>query len=151
MSRIRNASKSASRALDQEEKVDDLERRLKEKVEIASGFSDAIAQSRLMEQSMKFFDSDRSGLLTFPQFFAALTKFNFVGVQREIESLFNRYDEYATGSIDYKDLAKHLWGMGRGVKLDAAAKEIVARIRSRIVSLGGADGYHGLVRAISRC
>jgi hypothetical protein len=31
-----------------------------------------------------------------------MVKFNFVGVQREVEALFNRYDDDASGEIDYK-------------------------------------------------
>jgi cell division septum initiation protein DivIVA len=152
MSRARNATASVkrNRHFDLEEKVDELEQKLKEKIEVSSGFSDTVAQARMMEQTLKFFDVGGRGLLNYQDFFAAMTKFNFVGVQREIEELFNRYDEYATGYIDYKDFSKHLWGLGKSVKLDPVAKNIVEIIRNRIISIGGADGYHGLQRAIAR-
>lgn len=36
---------------------------------------------------------------------------SIVGVQREVEALFNRYDDYLSGFIDYKDLALVLYGL----------------------------------------
>jgi Ca2+-binding EF-hand superfamily protein len=80
-----------------EGKIDDLERRLIEKVEVSSGFAETLKQSRKMRQSLQFFDTAGSGFLNYSTFFQAMTQFNLVGVQREVEALFNRYDDYLTG------------------------------------------------------
>lgn len=43
-----------------------------------------------------------SGYIDYDEFFAAMVRLNFVGVQREIEALFDRYDENCDGTLDYK-------------------------------------------------
>ncbi len=82
-----------SKQLDMEKKVDDLEKRLREKFQVLTGFADPAVQARKLEQNFRYFDTDCSGVIDYPEFFAAMTKLNFIGCQREIESLFNRYDE----------------------------------------------------------
>lgn len=43
-----------------------------------------------------------SGYIDYDEFFAAMVRLNFVGVQRELEGLFDRYDENCDGTLDYK-------------------------------------------------
>ena len=35
-----------------------------------------------------------------------MVRLNFVGVEREIEALFDRYDEDCSGTIDYKGMLR---------------------------------------------
>jgi Ca2+-binding EF-hand superfamily protein len=79
-----------------EARVDDLEKRLKEKVEVSAGFADIEVRARKLEKCFKYFDTNDSKLIDYTEFFAAMTKLNFVGCQREIEALFNKYDEVFT-------------------------------------------------------
>jgi hypothetical protein len=46
-----------------------------------SGYGDEIAASRKLEQVFKFFDSNGSGYIDYDEFFAAMVRLNFVGVQ----------------------------------------------------------------------
>ena len=73
-----------------EKATDDLERRLKDKIERNTNFAGDEASARKLEHEFKFFDTDGSGKIDFQEFFAAMTSFNFVGVQQEVEALFNR-------------------------------------------------------------
>jgi len=105
-----------------ESKLDELERRLREKVNVATGFADDEVKVRKLKELFKFFDTDDSGFIDPAKFNAAMVKLNFVGVQREIESLFNRYDDDASGTIDYKEFSYHLFGLGGKPQLDGNSK-----------------------------
>ena len=124
-----------------EEKIDDLERRLKVRIEVNSGFAEAVPQSRMMRQQLQFFDSSGRGLLSFQEFFQAMTKFNLIGVQREVEALFNRYDDSLTGFIDYKEFSLCLYGLSKqSISLDKESRDVVYKMMSAIVAVGGASG-----------
>lgn len=133
-----------------EVRVDDLERRLKEKVEVLAGFADAETKKRKLTQQFKYFDTDNSGEIDYPEFFAAMTKLNFVGCQKEMEGLFNRYDDDASGTIGYEEFAAHLFGLTEATLLDGKAKDIVERVKNAIVSQGGVSGIHGVTRLLKR-
>jgi len=133
-----------------EARVDDLEKRLQEKCAVNSGFADAEVKSRQLEKSFKYFDTDNSGFIDYTEFFAAMTKLNFVGCQKEIEALFNRYDEDASGTIDYKEFSYGLFGIGEKPRFDSNAKNIVDRVKARILERGGVSGIHGCARVLRR-
>lgn len=130
--------------------MDTLEARLKERMEQVSGFADAEVQARALEQSFKKFDTNGSGLIEYQEFFAAMTSFNFVGVQREIEGLFNRYDDDASGEIDYKEFSYHLYGIGKAPVLDVNSKNVIEKVKARILAKDGASGIHSITRLLSR-
>lgn len=134
-----------------EAKVDDLERRLVEKIEVTSGFGEAEDQARKMRLSLKFFDTTGNGLLSYDEFFAAMTKFNLVGVQREIEALFNRHDEYLSGFVDYQEFSLRLWGLSpNAITLDPSSRVVINKLKGVLVSMGGASGYHRLMQIVKR-
>jgi hypothetical protein len=105
--------------------TDDLERRLKEKIEQNTNFAGPEGNARKLEHEFKFFDTNSSGAIDYQEFFAAMTHFNFVGVQQEMEALFNRYDEDASGDLDYHEFAYHLFGIGGAPKMDVNSKNVV--------------------------
>lgn len=134
-----------------EEKIDDLERRLKERVEVSSGFAEPLTQSRKMRQALQFFDAAGRGVLNYQGFFQAMTKFNLIGVQREVEALFNRYDDYLTGFLDYKELALVLYGLSpRAVSLDKESRFVIYKMKAAIISSGGASGLLNFVQQVKR-
>jgi len=92
-----------------EAKVDILEKKLKEKVEVTAAFADDVTKARKLEQMFRFFDRGNTGKIDYTSFFQAMTKLNFIGVQREIEALFNRYDDDGSGFVEYKEFAEHLF------------------------------------------
>jgi hypothetical protein len=87
----KKSSNAANQAF--EARTDDLERRLREKMEVGAGFADVEVRARKLVKVFHYFDTDDSGVIEYPEFFAAMTHLNFVGCQREIEGLFNRYDD----------------------------------------------------------
>jgi hypothetical protein len=131
-----------------EEKIDDLEKRLIQRIEVSSGYAETVSQSRLMRQQLQFFDSSGRGSLNFQEFFQAMTKFNLIGVQREVEALFNRYDSYLTGFLDYKELSLSLYGLSnRSITLDKESREVVYKMKSTLVSIGAASGLLNFIQS----
>lgn len=141
---------AASRRAEAEAKINDLERRLKEKIEVSTGFADPEVRARKLEQAFRYFDTNNSGAIDYDEFFAAMTKFNFVGVQREIEGLFNKYDEDASGTIDYREFSYYLFGIGERPTLDANSKNVVEKVKARILQKDGASGFHNVARILRR-
>eukprot|EP01035_Chromulina_nebulosa_P020734 gene20734-26884_t len=133
-----------------ERKVDDLERRLQSKIEITSGFTDTELQIRKLQQAFKFFDKNHSGFIDYQSFFSALTNLNFIGVQHEIEGLFNRFDDNATGYINYIELSRQIFGLGNRVTLDVNTRELVENIKARIVDKSGPHGIYTITKTLSR-
>lgn len=150
----RNPSRSASSSnanrtnTDFEGRLDDLEKRLKDKIEVATGFADDEVKARKLEQNFRFFDTNGNGTIDYSEFFAAMTKLNFVGCQKEIEGLFNRYDEDASGTLDYKEFAFSLYGIGERPRPDVNARNIVEKVKARIIERGGASGIHAVTRLL---
>ena len=57
--------------------------------------------------------------------------FTFI-TQRELESLFDRYDEDCSDSIDYKDFSNHMFGMGEHIAMNSTSRSMVERVRAPI-------------------
>lgn len=131
-----------------EEKVDELEVRLKGKIETASGFADNLTNARKMEQILKFYDTNHTGKLDFKQFFSAMIKFNFVGLNREVEALFSRYDDEATGYMDYKMIAFQLYGLGDKPVFDYDQRQTLYKLKTTIIQGGGASGIYDIIQLI---
>jgi hypothetical protein len=53
---------SKNKQLDMESRVDNLEKRLKEKIEVLSGFADAGIRARKLQQQFQIFDTNNSGI-----------------------------------------------------------------------------------------
>lgn len=79
-----------------------------------------------------------------------MNKFNFVGVQREMEDLFNKFDEEATGYIDYKVLSFYIFGLSNvgPPRTNPETRSIISDIRADVVRIAGADGIHQFCTAI---
>jgi calcyphosin len=135
---------------DLESKADELERRLKEKVQVMTGFADPEILARKLQSNFSFFDLNGSGTIDYQEFFAAMTKLNFIGVQKEIETLFNRYDEDASGTIDYKEFSYYLFNLGNKPTLDLNSRNIVEKVKARILEKDGASGIHKVARILRR-
>jgi Ca2+-binding EF-hand superfamily protein len=140
----------STKASELDAKMDILEKRLKEKMEQTSGYADEEVKARMLETSFKQFDSNGSNMIDYEEFFAAMSYFNFVGCQREVEGLFNRYDDDASGELDYKEFAYHLFGMGGKPTLDVNSKNIIEKVKARIIQKDGASGIHNVKRILQR-
>lgn len=135
---------------DTEFRVKELEQRLRAKFEVATGFADAEVRARLLERNFRFFDTDKSGEISYQEFFAAMTKLNFIGCQKDLECLFNKYDEDCSGTISYKEFGYGVFGIGDKPSMDVDSKNIVEKVKARIVQRGGASGFFGVSRILRR-
>jgi Ca2+-binding EF-hand superfamily protein len=127
-------------------RVDMLERKLRDLFEVKSGYKDPAAQSRLLEKHFRVFDSDVSGTVDFDEFSRAMVQLNFVGVQAEIEALFDRFDEDLNGVVSYAEFARGVLGKANVSEQTSAAKakSLLARVRERILEAGGKNGLRTL-------
>lgn len=126
------------------EKVDELERRIVDIVAISTGFADAISNSRKLISIFKFYDKDNSGLIDYTSYYTAMTKFNLLGVNREIEELFSRYDENVTGYMDYKQSVLSIYGLSGAPRLDKDQKSLLVKLKASVVAAGGLSGIYGV-------
>mmetsp|Transcript_25402 Transcript_25402/g.33170 ORF Transcript_25402/g.33170 Transcript_25402/m.33170 type:complete len:365 (-) Transcript_25402:458-1552(-) len=132
-----------------EDQLDDLEKRIKDKIDTNTGYgAEEEVKLRYLQNAFKYFDQDKSGFIDYDEFFAAMVRMNFIGVQRELEALFDRYDDDCSGTIDYQEFASHLFGMGRHVKSNAQSRSVVERVKARILELGGANGIRSCTRIL---
>jgi calcyphosin len=104
-----------------------------------------------VREHFSFFDTDNSGQITYEEFFAAMTKLNFVGVQRELEALFNKYDDDASGTISYEEFSGHLFGLGSNSIMDTKSQNIIERFKAKIMSSQyGVGGIHSARRVLAQ-
>lgn len=80
-----------------EKQIDDLEQRIRNNIEVMTGFVNEETQAYKLHLKFLRFDNRRSGYLTFEEFNAAMIEMNFVGVQRAVKGLFQRYDVDGVG------------------------------------------------------
>ena len=98
---------------------------------------DKAVAARKLENVFKYFDSDNSGLIDYPEFIAAMVRLNFVGMKREMDALFDRCDENGDGTLDYKEFASRLFGLGDYVLLDGQGKSVIERMKRKILENRG--------------
>ena len=65
----------------QDARVTNLEEALRKRLETLTNYGDQAQQIQKLQKTFSFFDTDSSGLIEFAEFFAAMTRLNFVGVQ----------------------------------------------------------------------
>ena len=133
----------------EQDKIDHMEKLLRDKMEVASGFASPEVRNRHLIQCFKFFDTNQTGFVNYSQFFAGMTKLNFIGCQREIESLFNRYDMDASGSLSYIDFSNRIFGVGAAVSLDKDGKRLMENLRQTLVTIGSTSALHTVSRLLS--
>uniref|UniRef100_K3WUX9 EF-hand domain-containing protein n=1 Tax=Globisporangium ultimum (strain ATCC 200006 / CBS 805.95 / DAOM BR144) TaxID=431595 RepID=K3WUX9_GLOUD len=122
--------------------IDALQTKLRDIFEIKSGYKDDVFQAKLLEKHFKTFDSDGSGVIDFDEFSRAMVKLNFVGVQAEVEALFDRFDEDLNGVISYTEFAQGVFG--HGAKATATSNSLLQRVRDKILDAGGKNGIRTL-------
>ncbi|CAM9454322.1 unnamed protein product [Hapterophycus canaliculatus] len=127
-----------------EDRIDLIEEKMRSKIDTMTGFSDVEAKSRALEKVFKYFDVGLTGRLDYNQFFAAMTRLNFVGVQRELESLFDRYDEDCSNTIGYKNLCDHIFQMGEHIAMNSTSRSLIERFKAQIFERGGVSGLRRL-------
>lgn len=54
-----------------------------------------------------------------------------MNAKRELESLFDRYDEDCSNTIDYKALCDHLFEMGEHIAMNSTSRAMIDRVSKR--------------------
>lgn len=124
-----------------ESRIDAMQTKLREVFEVKSGYKDEAFQTKLLEKHFKTFDSDGSGVIDFDEFSRAMVKLNFVGVQAEVEALFDRFDEDLNGVISYAEFAQGVFGYGGKAR---TSNTLLGRVRDHILEAGGKNGIRTL-------
>lgn len=132
-----------------DERLDNLEIALRKRMDTVTGFADPLVQQRELEKIFRHFDCDNSGVVEFNEFFAAMTRLNFVGVQRELEALFDRYDEDLSGTLDYNEFSRCLLGKAAEAP-GVTSKNAIERVKARILEMGGANGIRSIIHLLKR-
>lgn len=97
-----------------EKQIDDLEQRIRNNIEVMTGFVNEETQAYKLHLKFLRFDNRRSGYLTFEEFNAAMIEMNFVGVQRAVKGLFQRYD---VDGVGYEILNLYIYIVNSHIKI----------------------------------
>lgn len=92
------------------------------------------------------FNKDKDGWLSFEEFNAALVRMNFVGVQREVQALFDRYDTDGSGFLAFEEFSAALFGLIPNPAGDPVTRSAMERVRAKIAERGGLNGIRSLGR-----
>lgn len=133
---------------DIEVRVDAMEARLKAKVESDSGFADPATQCVKLQRIFRHFNADKDGWVSREEFIAALVRLNFVGVQAEVNALFDRYDGDGSGYLSYEEFTAGIFGLIPNVKNDPETRSAVEKVRNKIRERGGMNGIRTLGRIL---
>lgn len=136
----------AAASMSMDAKVDDVEARLRTKIESLSGFADEETQAMKLDAIFRHFDADKSGWIAFDEFNAALVRLNFVGLQKEVTALFDRYDEDGSGVLSYSEFSSGLFNLRANVAGNPETRSAVERVRRVIADRGGLNGIRTLAR-----
>ncbi|ETV85335.1 hypothetical protein H257_03101 [Aphanomyces astaci] len=133
-----------------EAKVDAIQDKLRSIFETKSGYRDEATQAKLLEKHFRYFDTDGSGVIDYHEFTSAMLRLNFVGVQAELEGLFDRYDEDLNGTLSYVEFASVIFGTNGVSKPSSHVKSVVERVKALILENGGKNGIRTLTVILRR-
>eukprot|EP00753_Platysulcus_tardus_P007636 PLAT15325.1.p2 GENE.PLAT15325.1~~PLAT15325.1.p2 ORF type:complete len:357 (+),score=205.89 PLAT15325.1:145-1215(+) len=131
-----------------EAKVDDLERRLRERIEVMTGFADDEVMIAKLEEVFKYYDTDGTGKVEFDEFLDGMYKLNFVGVNREVRHLFDRYDADGSEALSYGEFSAGVLGLKPHPSSSPEGRSVVERVRALILERGGKNGIRTLGRIL---
>jgi Ca2+-binding EF-hand superfamily protein len=133
-----------------ETRADAIETALRQRLETVTGcFADEKSLEAGLLKAFKFFDLNGSGEVDLDTFFVCMTRLHFVGVQKELETLFDRYDEDGSGSLSYQEFARAVAGAGFSAK-GSVAVSAIDRAKACILEKGGANGIRTLAHILRR-
>lgn len=89
-------------------------------------------------------------MISFDEFEAALSSLGCIGVQRQVQALFDRYDLDGSNTLDFQEFSSLLVGAKPNPHATAEVRAAMDRIRSGIAAAGGLDGIRALSRIFDR-
>ncbi|GMH53803.1 hypothetical protein TrRE_jg141, partial [Triparma retinervis] len=134
--------------------ADLMEKRIREYIEVKSGFGDPVVQERMLKKEFKFFDKDGSGEIDIEEFCNVLESLNCRGSDDDVDELFDRYDADCGGTITFVEFCSHLFkksGDHHPAEGDVnVTKSIVMRVREEILRRGGGNGLRSAAVMLRR-
>lgn len=124
--------------------LDRMEDAIRKKMESMTGFGDKTTQAFKLSMHFKQFDTDKSGKLNKDEFKAALVSLNFVGDQKGLEALFDRYDVDDSGTLTFVEFVEEVIGLKPNPKGDPYSRSVLERVRARVAERGGLNGIRTL-------
>ncbi len=116
--------------------IDHLESLVCERIRTLTGYATDHINVRTLAHQLKYSDKTDCGLITPYHFNEFLVRMNIVGV-RDIDMLFNRYDEDFNGFMDYREFAHSIFGSGPMKRLTGSALENFHSFRQNVVKKQG--------------
>ena len=134
--------------------ADLMEKRIREYIEVKSGFGDPVIQERMLAREFRLFDADGSGEIDMDEFVKVLVGLNCRGSDEDIDELFDRYDADCGGTITYKEFCDGLFKKDTtGIPKDGdvnVTKSIVQRVKDEILRRGGGNGLRSAAMLLKR-
>lgn len=124
--------------------IDDLEQRIRKNIEVLTGFQNEETQAYKLELKFLRYDTTKLSYLTFEEFTMAMIEMNFVGVQRAVKGLFERYDVDGNGHFPYKDFSKYLYNLIPNPQGSAEYRYSIQRFKDSVYELDGILGIRTL-------
>eukprot|EP01039_Chlorochromonas_danica_P015239 gene15239-17891_t len=124
--------------------VQKLERKIRERVELETGFASQNIQFRHLLHLLRFYDKTSSGSITYPHFQEFVLRMNCMSgfLARDVEFLFFRHDHFVLGYINCKEFAEQIYGIGPYPLLSREQLEVLEQVRRVICQ----NDVHAAVR-----
>eukprot|EP01064_Diplonema_japonicum_P004668 TRINITY_DN13066_c0_g1_i2.p1 TRINITY_DN13066_c0_g1~~TRINITY_DN13066_c0_g1_i2.p1 ORF type:complete len:365 (+),score=99.11 TRINITY_DN13066_c0_g1_i2:71-1165(+) len=125
-----------------EREADDVEVRLKKKLVAKHGLIDDDKTREALRKSFINFDANGNGRVSLQEFIRAMAVHSFVDMDDVLEVVFHKYDVDDSGSLEYDEFCKGLYGL---IPIPGASKECRELCRRITLSLKANRGSRNLV------
>jgi len=132
-----------------EDVVDRLERMLRSKFELKTGFAEPGQLSRTMHKALRALDTDDSEDLDPKRFATIMKKLNCGEDRAAVDALFHRYDVKDRGFVSMKEFSDAVFGIKTIARSNPECRNVIDQVRQKLLARGE-NGYRGLVRILRR-
>lgn len=127
--------------------VDRLEKLLRSKFELKTGFAEPGQLSRTLYRALLALDTAGTEDFDINRFATAMKKLNCGEDRAAVEALFHRYDTTDSGIVTMKDFADSVFGIRVIPRSSPECRDVIALVRDRLLARGE-NAYRGLVRTL---
>eukprot|EP00755_Sulcionema_specki_P007289 Sspe_Gene.37848::Locus_18253_Transcript_1_2_Confidence_0.667_Length_1207::g.37848::m.37848 len=133
-----------------QEKVDDVERRLREFIGTKYGFEVFRKSTEALKRTFQWFDADDSGHVDLPEFIRAMHSLNFFDMDDVLEAMFDRYDVDDSGVLSYHEFSDGVYGKKPVPLGSPESRDVVSRIRQALRERGGGTSFRAITLLFRR-
>jgi len=133
----------------QEETIDELERLVRKKYNLRTGFAEPHQLAVAMEKTFKGFDLLVHGnQITRPNFMIAMQKLNCADNKHAALALFDRYDTQDRGYLIVQEFCAGVFGLKVVPQSNPVCRDMLQAVKDRILARGGKNGVRSLARIL---